>query len=176
MSLKIDMYISVADPAVPPPPPFPLLIFRPNWGPKRPEGSGWPPPPPPPYLRVWMTGGPPYLKVWIRRCILLLPTFLLSEIPHSLSCLASRRRPYFSFLSLTQIACRLVGFVDERSGNEIVFPIFFLLLFLYIFYWFHFFFFGYLLYPFYFWDHSFNWDNCQHTIAWAQNIFKAVYS
>ena len=34
MSLKIDMYISVADPAVPPPP-FPLLIFRPNWGPKR---------------------------------------------------------------------------------------------------------------------------------------------
>ena len=36
MSLKIDMYISVADPAVPPPPhPFPLLIFRPNWGPKR---------------------------------------------------------------------------------------------------------------------------------------------
>ena len=37
MSLKIDMYISVADPAAPPPPPlpFPLLIFRPNWGPKR---------------------------------------------------------------------------------------------------------------------------------------------
>ena len=39
MSLKIDMYISVADQAPPPfplpPSPFPLPIFRPNWGPKR---------------------------------------------------------------------------------------------------------------------------------------------
>ena len=71
MSLKIDMYISVADPAVPPPPhPFPLLIFRPNWGPKRiSKGLDDRPHPPPPYLRVWMTGGPPYLKVCIRRCI-----------------------------------------------------------------------------------------------------------
>ena len=134
MALKIGMYISVAGPAVPPPPPSPSLFLDQTEARRDPKGLDDRPPPPPPYLRVWMTGGPPYLKVWIRRCILLLPTFLLSEIPHSLSCLASRRRPYFSFLSLTQIACRLVGFVDERSGNEIVFPIFFLLLFLYIFY------------------------------------------
>ena len=134
MSLKIDMYISVADPAAPPSP----SLFLDQTEARR------------EYLRVWMTAPtppPPLSKglddraphisrsgsgLRIRRCILLFPTFLLSEIPHSLSCLVSRRRPYFSFLSLTQIACRLVGFVDERTGNEIVFQLFFL--FLYIFY------------------------------------------
>ena len=71
MSLKIDMYISVADPAVPPTAtPSPSLFLDQTEARRE-------------YLRVWMTGGPPYLKVWIRRCILLLPTFLLSAIPHS---------------------------------------------------------------------------------------------
>ena len=102
MSLKIDMYISVADPAAPhpPAPPRSPSLFLDQTEARREYLRVWmtAPTPPPPYLRVWMTGGPPYLKVWIQRCILLLPTFLLFEIPHSLSCLASRRRPYFSFL------------------------------------------------------------------------------
>ena len=121
-------------------PPFPLLIFRPNWGPKRISKGLDDRPHPPPPLSKGLDDRAPHISrsgsgLRIRRCILLFPTFLLSEIPHSLSCLVSRRRPYFSFLSLTQIACRLVGFVDERTGNEIVFQLFFL--FLYIFYWFH---------------------------------------
>ena len=86
MSLKIDMYISVADPAVPPPPSPSLFLDQTDA--RREYLRVWmtAPTPPPPYIRVWMTGGPPYLKVWIQRCILLLPTFLLFEIPYSLSC------------------------------------------------------------------------------------------
>ena len=68
-----NMNITLADPAGEGPGGVgtPLLIFRPNWGPKgrkkffwdRPPlilGSGWPSPPPSPH---------PYLKVWIRHCI-----------------------------------------------------------------------------------------------------------
>ena len=87
MSLKIDMYISVADPPAPPPPPFRSpSLFLDQTEARRGYLRVWMTAPPAPYLRVWMTGGPPYLKIWIPRCILLLPTFLLFEIPHSLSC------------------------------------------------------------------------------------------
>ena len=59
------VYFSGGSSRPPHPHPFPLLIFRPNWGPKRiSKDLDDRPHPPPPYIRVWMTGGPPYLKVW----------------------------------------------------------------------------------------------------------------
>ena len=170
MSLKIDMYISVADPAAPPRSPS---LFLDQTEARR------------EYLRVWMTaptppplilgsgwpGAPLISRSGSHAAFCCFQPF--SSLKYHTPSPARLRADFLIFPSYLLLRS-LVGFVDERSGNEIVFPLFFL--FLYIFYWFHFFFFGYLLYPFYFWDHSFNWDICQHIIAWAQNIFKAVYS
>ena len=144
MSLKIDMYISVADPAVPSPPPFPLLIFRPNWGPKRiSKGLDDRPHPPPPYIRVWMTGDPLISRSGSDAAFCCFQPF--SSLKYHTPPLARLRADFLIFPSYLLLRS-LVGFVDERSGNEIVFPLFFL--FLYIFYWFHFFFFGFIPFTF----------------------------
>ena len=156
-----DMYISVADPNPPSPLPTPFFLDQTE---ARRE-----------YLRVWMIAAPPPLPP-SPHPLSQGPDPTLHFVAFNLSSLGNTILPLLQtslFFLLISYADRLSASLTRDLGTRLFSNYF---LFLSIFYWFNIFFFGYLLYPFYFWDHSLNWAICQHIIAWAQNIFKVVYS
>ena len=110
LALAIDMYISVADRAPPPP-----ALFLDQTEARR------------EYLRVSMSG-PPFelLSRSGSGAAFCCFQLIFSRKYHTPS--PARRRADVLIFPSYLLRRSLLGFVDERSGNEIVFPLFFLFL------------------------------------------------
>ena len=121
MSLKIDMYISVADPAVPPPPPPSPSFFLDQTEARREYLRVWmpAPPPPPPLYKGLDDRGPPLSQglkyhtpspARLRADVLIFPSYLLLRSLVGLS--ASLTRDLGTRLFSHYFCCFYIYFID----------------------------------------------------------------